>query len=77
MVNLQLINVLTRLQSIVTHAKGCGIRGPWWTIKSVRGFLFQGGFIEREDRNVFEVGFIREYCDGFAYRHGLSFNLAT
>ena len=29
-----------------------------------------GGFIERESRNVFEVGFILQYCEGFEYRPG-------
>ena len=72
MVNLLLINVSTQLRFTVIHAKDCGILGPGRTDWSVHGSLLQGGFIERENRNVFEVGFIREYCDGFAYRLGLS-----
>ena len=75
MVNLLLINVSTRLQFTVIHAKDCGILGPGRTDWPVHGSLLQGGFIERENRNVFEVGFIREYCDGFAYRLGCDFQL--
>ena len=75
MVNLLLINVSTRLRFTVIHAKDCGILGPGRTDRSVHGSVLQGGFIERENRNVFEVGFIREYCDGFAYRLGLYFQL--
>ena len=75
MVNLLLINVSTQLRFTVIHAKDCGIHGPGRTDWSVHESLLQGGFIERENRNVFEVGFIREYCDGFAYRLGCDFQL--
>ena len=75
MFNLLLINVSTRLRFTVIHAKDCGILGPGQTDWPVQESHLQGGFIERENRNVFEVGFIREYCDGFAYRLGSDFQL--
>ena len=66
------------IDSITVHCDTCeglGIYGPGRLDRLVPWFLMKGGFIERENRNVFEVGFIREYCEGFGYRTGS--NLTT